>query len=229
MSPFDSGQCLAVMGDAMVAAFVARLFGKGSPLAVFGTVGAVVINSFKRMRRRWTRPHVRQELFKCVPSRINGDTPTAIPSIGGRRGPRAAHPHTIPDPILGGFAEPMSLVPLSDQLASKAPTRQGITYRQSRAFDRPGHAAFTTADPVVPVPGRMAEIALNDGPSTKTVAGRYGTLLLHRTPPTSGAQPVRWLHAVRASSRQFYHRDDFKQAQSMGLDREFWASPRRVA
>lgn len=97
--PLRSGLALINLASAGVA----LLFLRGGPPAVARLVVAVVVYAVKRVFRRWSAPHVCEEILKDMPPLTDFDPTTAITSIPTSFWVAASLAHRGPShPLLAG-------------------------------------------------------------------------------------------------------------------------------
>jgi len=232
LCPVDSVHGLPLERQQNVPTRVPGLLSLRRPSAVFGAVRAVVVDAVKGIPRAGALPHVRQELLKSTPKWVNIDAPSTVPRITRAVRVGAACPHCAPGTIFGGVFLPVTSISLSDQLTSETPAGQRFARVEARTVNGSDRATLAAADPVVPVARRARVISFQNEPTAKTVTGRYGTLLGHRTLHRSGARPAWCATIMRALSRQLYQigvsSSDFALAQQYGLGEDFWHTPTRV-
>ncbi|MEY4387884.1 MAG: hypothetical protein RLY20_3167 [Verrucomicrobiota bacterium] len=102
LGPFDTGARFAVKRESVIRADVSGLFFRRGPSAVVWRVMAAAVNSIKRVYGAWLAPHVRQEVFKVIPSFTDGDAAPAVAKVVGGSRIQASGAHGLPCAVLGG-------------------------------------------------------------------------------------------------------------------------------
>jgi len=77
--PVRKAQRFSVICYKNVVSFVSGLFWFGCPFTIFRRISFVIVNSFNRIFRRWSNPHVVEKIYKRVsPSATNGNPSSTI-------------------------------------------------------------------------------------------------------------------------------------------------------
>lgn len=104
-------------------ALVSLLSCRRGPLAIFGAVMPIVINSFYRVFFGWARPHVGKEHGKVVPPIADSDPPSTVLVKSGTVGVSAPIAHAEPAGVCRVFPLAVRHSSLSPPLHTKAPAR----------------------------------------------------------------------------------------------------------
>src|SRR6188474_1581748 len=90
------------------------------PSAVPGLVVAVAVNAVEGVRRRWSRPHVGEEVDEQRPSLAHLDSAPAVVSVGVESLVAAPRFHYAPDAVLGAARHSVSRQPFAATFANQA-------------------------------------------------------------------------------------------------------------
>lgn len=131
-------------------AAVQRLLAACRPPAVFGRVGAIVVNSVELMIRRWSTAHVSEKADVVVPVRVDCDAPAAITLPILVLGIATAVAHVGPDFPFGSVSSPIAVSRIfaADGCVFGAAAGSHISGLQVRGRNDMVGAAVTTAKPV---------------------------------------------------------------------------------
>ena len=117
---------LAPIPDKSSSGIVAGLFGACGPFAVTAGVPEVIVNALKRVRRRWSRPHIFVEGFKFEPTLADRYSPPAVSFVKSRGFVGASLHHTCPYFVFGDPAKPVRSHALCGRFAHVAAARLGV-------------------------------------------------------------------------------------------------------
>ena len=98
--PFRHSERDAFHSKENVSTAIASLFAISGPAAIAWRVVAIIIDSVNRVCWRWTRTHVRKEVYEATPSLADLDAAPAVVLIAARRRLVAAFKHRNPRFIL---------------------------------------------------------------------------------------------------------------------------------
>ena len=166
---------LTVNSAQWVPAGISVLLRTGRPAAVAGFVVAVVVDAIKRMYRRWTSSHVRQEVREVLPAVTYGNAPPAVIPIRRISRIAASLSHLLPGVELWVICQPVNYQPFRRLFEFKAIA----TPRFSVAEVFAGHGSLSAAITAAAPHGLSRSsiwmtahgAACQDGPATESLSG----------------------------------------------------------
>jgi len=162
--PIDYALCNAIEGYKSSAPSVAQLRCTGSPYAVVLGVSRIVIESFDRVLRRRSRPHVAVKCLERFPFVAHGDTPPAVVMIGIRCDTTASPSHSQPSDVFRSSAHAVCFD--AAVCATLAAPYSECWTRNLRV-----RSAVTDAVPVA-LTWNVANRFVNNGPMAESLAGQ---------------------------------------------------------
>ena len=140
VNPFFENEAFAAVGNNKVRASISGLFALGSPLAVLGIIGFVIVNSFNRILRRWRITHIGVKSLEGHPSFTDRDSPSAIVGIGWIPIIQRSLFHMSPDAVYTTISHSVSARRFS-------PAAARLGYSQVPLSDFFDNSADATANP----------------------------------------------------------------------------------
>lgn len=102
----EAPKCIAPwVRPVRIGATIEGLFGARGPSAILAAVAAVVVNTFERVPRRWSRPHIGKKERKAIaPVYAHFNSSAAVTVVVAVIGVVAALNHPVPDAAFWGGA-----------------------------------------------------------------------------------------------------------------------------
>lgn len=145
--PLGNCFCFSINYDSMIRAFVVCLLQFNRPLAIFRRVGAVVIDSLKRVFWAGPMAHISNETRKIVRTASSLANRDSASTVSGMRKNMASFTHTSPDSPFVGVAHPMGSVNLGRNLWLKATAGLRIAASEFIGIHDYFFSAFALAEP----------------------------------------------------------------------------------
>lgn len=154
-SPLSDARRVSSDGHDDVGPGVSLLLGTSRPSTIRGTVGSVIVAAVDRVTRRRARPHVGEEVFERLPSRVDGDPSTAVVGVVLRSRVSTATEDAAPNPVLGASVHAVlaGSKRVTAQFATKAAAALRHRVSKQSPEDDGGRAAVASALPPKLTPG----------------------------------------------------------------------------
>jgi hypothetical protein len=147
--PLGNHQCLAVVGEVMIAPRVSHLLSLGGPSAIFRGIRTASINAVYAVLSAWARSHVCQKVLERVtPTVANGNAAPAIVLVSGMIWIIAAVFHASPKVVVGMSAKAVLRVGSNALLLAVAPATVSVFTAQVMPSHNRIFAAIATAQPI---------------------------------------------------------------------------------
>ncbi len=160
---------LAIVSQDAICSRVALLFASSGPPAIVRAIPQRIVNTFERMLRGWSGPHISAEVLKgFVPPLTDGYPPATVIGEVRRCRQGASLSHGLPNGVFLGVGHSMNACP--DSVGARLATTRSSS-QQIRGLDWFLAPAFAAAKPHGLAP-RIARMIPQDGPGTKLQSGQ---------------------------------------------------------
>lgn len=113
-------------------ASIQTLFASRSPMAVFRTVGSIIVNAINRVIARWSWPHIFIEISETIPALADRDASSSVALVSMGFRIETAFPNAAPDDVFGTCVvlARLSMRQGRRMIETPAATRSALAFQQ---------------------------------------------------------------------------------------------------